>query len=61
MLHDDLISRARKIEDEQGTDTDGFRGRLKAEGMFNHGMAMNTIYFSALLAWEVALWLIVRG
>ncbi len=57
VLHDDLISRARRIEEELGVDTGGFRGRLKARRIFNHSMATNTIYFSAMLAWGVALWL----
>lgn len=42
-------------------DTGGFRGRLKAKGIFNHGTATNTIYFSPMLAWAAALGLILRG
>jgi hypothetical protein len=59
VLHDDLISRARKIEDELGVDTGLFRGRLNAHGLFRHGVATKTIYFSAMLAWGAALMLIV--
>ena len=54
-LHDDLISRGRKIEDELGIDTGIFRGRLKAFGIFKHDVATNVIYASSMLAWAVAV------
>ncbi len=54
-LHDDLISRARKIEDELGIDTGVFRGRLKASGIFKHDVAINIIYGASILAWAVAV------
>jgi hypothetical protein len=57
-LHDDLISRGRKIEDELGVDTGIFRGRLKASGIFKHDIATNLIYASSMLAWTVAIVLI---
>jgi hypothetical protein len=57
-LHDDLISRGRKIEDELGVDTGVFRGRLKASGIFKHGIATDVIYGSSMLAWAGAIALI---
>jgi hypothetical protein len=54
-LHDDLISRGRKIEDELGIDTGIFRGRLKAFGIFKHDIATNVIYVACLLAWASAV------
>jgi uncharacterized protein YhhL (DUF1145 family) len=54
-LHDDLISRGRKIEDELGIDTGIFRGRLKAVSIFKHDIATNVIYVSSMLAWAVAV------
>ena len=58
-LHDDLISRGRKIEDELGIDTGIFRGRLNATGIFKHDIATNVIYVSAMLAWAVAVAIVV--
>jgi hypothetical protein len=58
-LHDDLISRGRKIEDELGVDTGIFRGRLKASGIFKHDVATNFIYGSSMLAWTAAIVLVV--
>jgi hypothetical protein len=60
-LHDDLISRGRKIEDELGIDTCIFRGRLKAFGIFKHDIAINIIYFSSMLAWMGAIVLVAIG
>lgn len=54
-LHDDLISRGRKIEEELGIDTGIFRGRLKASGVFKHDVATNVIYGASMLAWAGAL------
>jgi hypothetical protein len=54
-LHDDLISRGRKIEDELGIDTGIFRGRLKAEGIFKHDVATNLVYALSSLAWLLAI------
>jgi hypothetical protein len=60
-LHDDLISRGRRIEDELGVHTGQFRGRLKPSNPFvKHDLATGLIYGSAFLAWTLAilaLWL----
>lgn len=58
-LHDDLISRGRKIEDELGIHTGIFRGRLKPKGIVKHKVATGIIYGSSLLAWAAAILLIV--
>lgn len=55
-LHDDLISRARKIEDELGIDTAVFRGRLLARGLLTHDYATWLIYGAAVIAWGAAIW-----
>ena len=66
ILHDDLISRARKIEDELGVDTGVFRGRLKAGRVIQHDNATRLIYGATLAGWFAALiylcspWLIGR-
>lgn len=57
-LHDDLISRARKIEDALGVDTGLFRGRLKGSALIRHGTAMALIYGASLAAWLGAVWLL---
>jgi hypothetical protein len=59
-LHDDLISRGRRIEDELGVDTGQFRGRLKTEdgSPVRHGVATNLVYGSAITGWFAALWAI---
>jgi hypothetical protein len=54
-LHDDLISRGRKIEDELGVDTGIFRGRLKSSGMIKHGAATGLIYGASVFAWLVII------
>lgn len=56
-LHNDLISRGRKIEDELGVDTCVFRGRKEAWGIINHSAATTLIYGVALLAWISAIWI----
>jgi hypothetical protein len=54
-LHDDLISRGRKIEDELGVHTAVFRGRRNPTSRFvSHSTATNLIYGSAMFAWVVA-------
>jgi hypothetical protein len=55
-LHDDLISRGRKIEDELGVDTGVFRGRKVAKGVIKHDHATFLIYGAALIAWLAAIW-----
>ena len=76
-LYDDLVSRARMIEEELGIDTGQFRGR-KASRPFRifgrdmnilghtvkfvqHDVATNTIYWTAILAWLIAILLIRIG
>jgi hypothetical protein len=56
-LHDDLISRGRKIEDELWVDTGVFRGRKVAKGLIKHDNATILIYGSALIAWISAIWI----
>jgi hypothetical protein len=58
-LHDDLISRARKIESEWGVDTGIFLGRLKPESnFFRHKTATALIYSASILGWSGAIcWL----
>ncbi len=58
-LHDDLISRGRKIEEELGIDTGIFRGRLNSSGIIKHDIATNTIYVSTMIAWIAAIILII--
>lgn len=60
-LHDDLISRGRKIEDELGIDTAVFRGRLDAKGLLKHDHATWLIYGAALMAWVSAIWFVFCG
>ena len=60
-LHDDLISRGRKIEEELGVDTGQFRGRLgRSHWFISHSIALLLIYGTAILGWVVAL-LITTG
>ncbi len=54
-LHDDCISRARRIEDELGVDTGVFRGRLKPEWPFQHDIATNLVYVACVIAWLGAI------
>ena len=58
VLHDDLISRARKIEDELGVDTGIFRGRLKASCLFKHDLATKLIYGSSICGWLLSIVLV---
>jgi hypothetical protein len=61
-LHDDLISRGRRIEDELGVDTGQFRGRLKASNWWiKHDNAMFIIYGASLLAWGFAISMVSTG
>jgi hypothetical protein len=55
-LHDDLISRGRKIEDELGVNTGVFRGRLLAKGLIKHDNATFLIYGAAIMSWISAIW-----
>lgn len=60
-LHNDLISRGRKIEEELGVHTGVFRGRLNPKGLIRHNTATRLIYGSALVAWIAAIWVSARG
>jgi hypothetical protein len=59
-LHDDLISRGRKIEDELGVDTGVFRGRKLAKGIIKHDIATNLLYGAAMVAWAAAILIAAR-
>jgi (4S)-4-hydroxy-5-phosphonooxypentane-2,3-dione isomerase len=50
-LHDDLVSRGRKIEDELGVDTGLFRGRLKGDRVIKHSVALGLVYGASIAAW----------
>src|SRR5262245_56523494 len=54
-LHDDLISRGRKIEDELGVHAAVFRGRKKPKGLIHHTSATYLIYGAALVAWVASI------
>jgi hypothetical protein len=54
-LHDDLMSRGRKIEDKLGIDIGIVRGRLKSFSIVQHDQAMNVIDGSSVFAWVAAL------
>lgn len=54
-LHDELISRGRKIEDELGVDTGVFRGRPDGVGLLKHDHATWLIYGAAVVAWMAAI------
>ena len=55
-LHDDLISRGRKIEELWGVHTGQFRGRLKSSSwVVKHDRATALIYGSALIGWALAI------
>jgi hypothetical protein len=55
-LHDELISRARKLESELGVDTGAFLGRPKPRSAWiQHGRATALIHGAALVAGLVAL------
>lgn len=59
-LHDDLISRGRKIEELWGVHTGQFRGRLKSSNwLIKHDRATALIYGSALIGWTLGILAIV--
>ncbi len=59
-LHDDLISRGRKIEELWGIHTGQFRGRLKSSNwLIRHDRATMLIYGSALIGWALSIFAIV--
>ena len=54
-LYDELISRARKQEEELGLHTGAFLGRPNPKTKWiKHGYATTTVYFAAGIAWTVA-------
>jgi hypothetical protein len=54
-LHDDLISRARRIEEELGVHTGAFRGRpMPRHDWIAHDIATRLIYGATLAAWLAA-------
>ena len=59
VLHDDLISRGRKIEEELSIDTGIFRGRLKSECIFKHDIAINIIYYASMIAWLSSIFILI--
>jgi len=60
-LHDDLISRGRRIEDELEVDTGLFRGRPKSTNwLIKHDRATALIYGASLLGWMGAILVILR-
>lgn len=62
-LHDDLISRGRKIEELWGVHTGQFRGRLKTSNwLVKHDRATALIYGAALIGWALGILAIIfRG
>jgi hypothetical protein len=54
-LHDELISRARKIEEELGISTGAFLGRPKPKNGITHDVATFLIYGAAIVAWLAAV------
>jgi hypothetical protein len=55
-LHDDMISRGRRIEEELGVDTGQFRGRrIAAKWLIKHDRALALVYGAALLSWALAI------
>jgi hypothetical protein len=50
-LHDELISRGRRIEQELGIDVGQFRGRPGSRGIVKHDYATVLVYVTTLLAW----------
>jgi hypothetical protein len=55
-LHDDLISRGRRLEDELGIDTGQFRGRLlPGNRALKHDHATGLIYGASVSGWLFAL------
>jgi len=59
-LHDDLISRGRKVEELWGVHTGQFRGRLKSSSwLVKHDRATALIYGTALIGWAFGIVAIV--
>jgi hypothetical protein len=61
-LYDDMISRARRIEDELGIYTGLFRGRKTPPApLVQHDVATRLIYGVVLLAWVAAAVFFLAG
>lgn len=61
-LYNDLISRAKKIEEELGIETGQFLGRLKSKNSIQHDIALKFIYTTCFLSWLVAiLYIIIKS
>lgn len=60
-LHDDLISRARRIEYELGVEVGQFRGRPGSGRIVKHDVAILMIYIASVLAWIAAIPLLLFG
>ncbi len=59
-LHDDLVSRGRKIEEELGIKHGQFMGRLKPNNRLfglkvQHDTGLNIIYYASLIVWLIAI------
>ena len=53
-LHDELISRGRRIECELGVVVGQFRGRPGSRGIVKHDYATALVYVSTMLLWTLA-------
>lgn len=61
-LHDELISRGRRIESEMGVVTGLFLGRPGSRGLVKHDIALFIVYTASLAAWLSALaWALLIG
>lgn len=59
-LHDDLISRARRIEAELGVHTGVMLGTLGSRGIVKHDIATGVVYSVVTSAWLIAtVWMAV--
>ncbi|GAA4102957.1 hypothetical protein [Nonomuraea soli] len=54
-LHDELISRGRRIEHELGVRVGQFLGRPRAQGLIKHDVALMAIYGVTIVCWATAL------
>ena len=54
-LHDELISRGRRLEEELGVLVGQFRGRPKSRRYVQHDIALLSVDFATVLAWIAAM------
>lgn len=59
-LHDELISRGRRIEFELGINVGLFRGRPGSRGLVKHDYAVLAIYLSSIAAWAFGTYFLLR-